>query len=86
MSLTRGHVSFVGLTKGSLAFVLFRHPKLKTSVEGEGGGGGGGYLYKSGMCRPIAGFLPHKTKLNVRLVLRQRAFWPEIRYTETLLG
>ena len=36
------HVSFVGLTKGSLAFVLFRHPKLKTSLWGGGGGVGGG--------------------------------------------
>ena len=74
----------MGLTKGSLAFVLFRHPKLKTSLGGAGGGGT--YTTHTGMCRPIAGFLLHKTKLNARLALRQRAFWSENRYTETLLG
>ena len=85
MSFTRVHVSFVGLTKGSLAFVFFRHPKLKTSLR-RGGGGGGTYTSHTGMCRPIAGFLLHKTKLNAQLALRQRAFWSENRYTETLLG
>ena len=59
-------------------FVLFRHRKLKTSLGGWGEGGT--YTSHTGMCRPIAEFLLHKTKLNARLALRQRAFWSENGY------